>query len=165
MKTMKKWIGLAVFLSAFAITAVAPTGCAGGPKVSDTSVYQGDTFLFQSEKLTVQAHELFLAFYRWEKDWRQVLPASVSRAADFCRLNEEKWINSANALHDTYVANKTPENKALYEKALAFIRTGLGQAAFYMLDQKAQAPNNGLAPDATLKAIGVAAVAPPPVPG
>lgn len=164
MKTMKRWIGLAVLLSAFTVTFVGPVGCAGGPKVSETSVYEGDNFLFQSEKLTVQSHELFVEFYKWEKQWRDILPVEVSRIADYMRLNEEKWINSANALHDTYVANKTPANKAAYEQALAYIRTALGQATFYLLQQRAKAPNSGLAPEATLKALGITPVAPPPVP-
>lgn len=166
MKRMTKWIGLALLGLALSTTVVTQTGCAGGPKVSETSVYEGDNFLFQSEKLTVQAHELFVEFYKWEKEWRAVLPVEVSRIADYMRLNEEKWLSSAHALHDTYVQNKTPANKAAYEQALAYIRTALGQASFYLLQQRTKAPNSGLAPEATLKALGIQPVAPPapPVP-
>lgn len=164
MKTMKRWIGLAVLLLAFTVPFVGPTGCAGGPKVSETSVYAGDNFLFQSEKLTVQAHELFVTFYRWEKEWRQFLPVQVSRAADFARLNEQKWANTANAFHDAYVATPTAANKDAYQLAINELRAALNQAAFYMLNYKANAPNSGLAADATLKTLGIAPVAPPPGP-
>lgn len=165
MKTMKRWIVLAVLLSAFTVTFVGPIGCAGGPKVSQTSVYAGDNFLFQSERLSVQAHELFLTFYRWEKDWRQVLPVQVSRAADFCRLNEKKWADTVNAAHDAYVATPSDQGKKdAYQLAINELRVGLNQAAFWMTDLRAKAPNTGLAPDATLKALGIAPVAPPPVP-
>lgn len=171
MKTMKRWIGLAVLLSAFTVTFVGPVGCAGGPKVSDTSVYAGDNFLFQSEKLSVQTHELFLTFYRWEKDWRQVLPVEVSRLADYGRLNEQKWANTVNAVHDAYVATPTAANKDKYQLAINELRAVLNQMQFYMVNAKAKAPNSGLAPDSTLKAIGVAPVAspsplagPPPTP-
>lgn len=163
MNTMKRWIGLAVLLLAFTVPLVGPVGCAG-PKVSQTSVYAGDNFLYQSEKLTVQAHELFLTFYQWEKDWRQVLPVQVSRAADFCRLNEKKWADTANAFHDAYVATPTAAHKDAYQLAINELRAGLNQAAFYMMSLKAKAPNSGLAPDATLKALGIAPVAPPPAP-
>lgn len=165
MKRMKQWIGLAVLLSAFTVTFVGPVGCAGGPKVSQTSVYAGDNFLFQSEKLSVEAHDLFLTFYRWEKDFRAVLPVQVSRAADFARQNEKKWADTVNAAHDAYVATPgDPGKKDAYQLAINELRAALNQAAFYMVDLKAKAPNSGLAPDATLKAIGVAPVAPPPVP-
>lgn len=148
-----------LILCALALLAMSAGGCAGGT-VSRTSVYAGDNFLFQAEKLSVQAHELFLDFYRWEKDFRAVLPVEVSRAADFCRLNEKKWADTANAFHDAYVAVPSAENKNKYQLAISLIRTGLGQAAFYMIDQKTKAPNNGLAPPAVLKAIGVEPVRP-----
>lgn len=167
MNTMKRWIGLAVLLSAFTVTFVGPVGCAGGAKVSKTSVYAGDNFLFQSEKLSVEMHDLFLTFYRWEKEWRPFLPAEVSRMADYGRLNEQKWANTVNALHDAYVATPTPTNKDKYQLAINELRAVLNQMAFYMVSSKAAAPNKGLAPDATLKALGVAPVAPaaaPPAP-
>jgi hypothetical protein len=165
MKKMKQWIGLAVLLSAFTVTFVGPVGCAG-TGVSKTSVYAGDNFLFQTEKLSVQAHELFLEFYRWEKDNRAALPVSVSRAADFARQNEKTWAGTLNAAHDAYVNTPTAENKDKLVLALNLLKTALNQAAFYMLDNKATAPNAGLdkANGETLKALGIKPTPPPPTP-
>lgn len=164
-KLLKLLAASVIYLAAVIIPAgviysgiILATGCAGGPKVSQTSVYAGDDFLFQSERLTVQAHELFLTFYRWEKQYRNILPVEVSRAADFARLNEKKWIDTANALHDAYAATPTPANKDKYQLALNEIRAALGQATFYMAQasRTGEAPNAGIAPEAKLKAIGVA---------
>lgn len=165
MKRLKNIVGLAfVALALFTVT-VTQTGCTG-TGVSKTSVYAGDNFLFQTEKLSVQVHELFLEFYRWEKANRPILPVSVSRAADFARQNEKTWAGSLNAAHDAYVATPTAENKDKLVLALNLLKTALNQAAFYMLDQKANAPNEGLdkANGETLKALGIKPTPPPPVP-
>lgn len=159
-----KYFGLALTVLALSTFALVETGCASGG-VSKTSVYGGDDFLFQSEKLSVQAHALFQEFYRWEKNFRSVLPVEVSRAADFCRLNEEKWANTLNAAHDAYVATPTAANKDKLQLALNLLKTALDQAAFYMTDQKAVAPNAGLdkANGQTLRSLGIEPT-PPPVP-
>lgn len=156
MKRMTQTIGLVLVALALFTVPFTGTGCAGGG-VSRTSVYQGDNFLFQTEKLSVQAHDLFLEFYRWEKEWRNVLPVSVSRAADFARLNEEKWAHSLNAAHDAYVATPSAENKDKLQLALNLMKTALNEAAFYMLTEKSRAPNSGLDKQngATLKALGI----------
>jgi hypothetical protein len=158
-------IGLACIALALSTAVVTQTGCAGGG-VSRTSIYQGDNFLFQTEKLSVQAHDLFLEFYRWEKEWRDSLPVSVSRAADFARLNEKKWADSLNAAHDAYVATPTAENKDKVQLALNLLKTALNQAAYYMVAHKSIAPNTGLdkANGETLKPLGLKPVPPPPVP-
>jgi len=157
MKKLFKTLAFAVFSAAlFVLPLAGPTGCAGGPTVSKTSVYKGDSFLFQAEKLQLQAHDLFVAFYRWEKLWRSVLPVSVSRAADFCRLNEEKWMNAINAAHDAYVASPSDANKNALDAALNIVKAELDQLAFYMLEQKKAAPNAGLAPPAVMKELGLA---------
>lgn len=157
MKTMRKTVGLLLMAAALFTVTIIPTGCAGGGGVSRTSVYQGDNFLFQVEKISVTAHELFLEFYRWEKDNRSVLPVSVSRAADFARLNEKKWADTLNAAHDAYVATPTAQNKDKLQLALNLLRTGLNQAAFYMATHRSVAPNSGLdkANGATLKTLGI----------
>jgi hypothetical protein len=156
MKRMTKYVGLALVALALFTVPFGLTGCAGGG-VSRTSVYQGDSFLFQTEKLSVQAHDLFLEFYRWEKEWRNILPVSVSRAADFARLNESKWAGSLNAAHDAYVATPTAENKDKLQLALNLLKTALDQAAFYMVANKELAPNQGLDKEnnKTLKALGL----------
>lgn len=157
MKSIRSSFLFAIVLAAVLVSPIGPTGCSGGPKVSETSVYAGDNFLFQVEKISVQAHDLFLEFYRWEKDNRTVLPVSVSRAADFARSNEKKWADTLNAAHDAYVATPSAQNKDKVQLALNLLKTGLNQAAFYMVANKSVAPNSGLdkANGETFKALGI----------
>jgi hypothetical protein len=107
-------------------------------------VYHGDTVLYQTENAINTAHESFIEFYRWEKQYRDILPVEVSRAADRMRLNEQQWIGTANALHDAYVATPSPENKDKLLLASNLLQTALHEAAAYMVASKKAAPNNGL---------------------
>lgn len=160
MKTMKRWIGPA----AFALALVCLVACAGCAKttLAPGGVYQGDTFLYQSENLINTAHDNFLVLYRWEQQFRTALPAEVSRAVDYCRLNEKKWLDTANAAHDAYV--KTPSDqgkKDAFQLALNEISTALQQAAGYMIAAKNVAPNNGLP---NVKPLGTSLSPPAPKP-
>lgn len=120
------------------------TGCAK-TTLAPNGVYQGDTFLYQAENTINTAHDNFLTLYRWEQQFRQVLPAEVSRGVDYCRLNEKKWLDTANALHDAYVKAPTVAGaKDKFQLALNEISTALEQAAGYMIAAKSVAPNNGL---------------------
>lgn len=131
-------IGLAL------LCVTAPTGCSK-TTLSPNGVYHGDQFLYQSEKIIVGAHQNFQTFLKWELEWRWILPVEVSRAADVIRLNEKKWIDTANAFHDAYVASPTPENKEKFQLSLNIINAALSEAAKYLRDHKSKAPNNGLA--------------------
>lgn len=125
---------LAILLpSAGCKTTLAPEG-----------VYQGDTVLYNAENAIATAHDTFVEFYKWEQQFRAVLPVEVSRAADFMRLNEKKWITTANAFHDAYVATPTPENKDKLELSINLLQTALREAAAYMLAAQQVAPNQGL---------------------
>lgn len=130
-------IGLAILLVGI------PTGCTK-TTLSPNGVYHGDTFLYQSEKVIVGAHQSFQTFLQWELEYRAILPVEVSRAADVIRLNERKWIDTANALHDAYVASPTPENKDKFQLALNIIGAGLDEAAKYLSKNKSSAPISGL---------------------
>ncbi len=120
------------------------TGCSSSQKLDPAGVYQGDSFLYNAENTINNAHGLFHEFLTWEFNFRQVLPPEVSRAADHIRKNEPKWLNSAHAFRDAYVATPTPQNKDKLQLSLNLIRTGLSEAAFYMSSAKSKAPNAGL---------------------
>lgn len=126
-----------------AFLAVAPMGCTK-TTLSPTGVYHGDVFLYQAEKVIVTAHSSFQSFLKWEMDYRSVLPVEVSQAADVIRLNEKRWIDAANSLHDAYVNTPTQENKDKFQLALNLISTALDEAAKFMVSQKSKAPNTGL---------------------
>jgi hypothetical protein len=142
MKRIKSVVTVIVFAIAMLGIGLA-AGCAK-TTLAPNGVYQGDTFLYQAENTINIAHDSFKTFLQWETTYRSVLPVEVSHAADYVRLNEQKWISSANALHDAYKNTPTAENKDKFQLALNIIDTALHEAAGYMIGAKANAPNNGL---------------------
>jgi hypothetical protein len=141
MKMRMKQIGLALF--ALVLFAGGPSGCKSS-RLDPKGVYQGDKFLYEAENAIVTAHDTFRQFLQWELSFRSVLPPEVSRAADFVRLNEEKWISTASALRDAYERTPSPEAKDRLQLSINLIRTALHEAASYMVSNKSRAPNEGL---------------------
>lgn len=139
MNRFKNMIGLAMLsLALFTMAGCAHNLAPGG-------VYNGDKILYESENAINTFHDQVRDFLIWEKDNRAVLPVEVSRAADFIRLNEQKWINSANAAHDAY--QKTPgdpNKKDALQLSLNLLQTALREAAAYMIASQKVAPNQGL---------------------
>lgn len=126
-----------VLLVAFA--CLLPMGCQTA-KVTPNGVYQGDQFLYNVEKTILSAHNEFRNFLQWELNFRAVLPVEVSRAADVIRLNEKKWLDSANALHDAYVAAPTAANKDKLQVTFNLIDSALAEALKYQKANKKVAP-------------------------
>jgi hypothetical protein len=126
-----------------AFMCVAATGC-NKTTLAPDGIYQGDKTLYQAENAINTAHENFVEFYRWEKQYRDILPVEVSRAADYMRQNEQQWIGTANALHDAYEKTPTAENKDKLALSVNLLQTALHEAAAYMVAAKKAAPNDGL---------------------
>lgn len=143
MRKIKSSLSLIILMALTAVMLVGPTGC-GKTTLSTNGVYHGDVFLYNTEKAIVTANGEFQKFLHWEFTYRSILPAEVSQAADFIRKNEKTWEDTANALHDAYVATPTADNKDKLTLALNLISTGLDQAATYMAAQKTNAPNAGV---------------------
>lgn len=142
MNITKRWLASVLLVCAF-LVAAGPVGCSK-TTLSKDGVYQGDTFLYQAEKTITNADKDMSDFVAWERLHRAVLPVEVSKSADVIRLNQKKWIDSAHALRDAYVASPTVENKDKFQLALTLVRTALLEAVKYMDDNKSIAPNQGL---------------------
>lgn len=123
--------------------ALLTSGCQN-QRLAPEGVYAGDKVLYNAENAIVTAHETFVQFYKWEQQYRAVLPVEVSRAADHMRLNEKRWIDTANAFRDAYKNTPTEENKDKLQLSVNLIRTALSEAAAYMLASQQVAPNQGL---------------------
>ena len=138
---MKKlnMLGLALVMT----LALLTSGCQN-QRLAPEGVYAGDAVLYNAENAIVTAHDTFVQFYQWEKQYRNVLPVEVSRAADYMRLNEKKWLDTAHAFRDAYKNTPTPENKDKLQLSVNLIRTALSEAAAYMLAAQQIAPNSGL---------------------
>lgn len=141
MKKLTQIIGL---LSLAVLFVAIPAGC-GRTTLAPAGVYQGDKTLYAAEKAITSTYKEFQTFVKWESQWRTVLPAEVSQSADRVRLGAKKWIDTASELRDAYVRTPTTENKDKLQLALNIIDAALREAAKYMNDNKANAPNAGLA--------------------
>lgn len=105
------------------------TGCAG--HLATNTVYGDDIYLYRAEKATNDGYKLLDTFLKWEERSRAVLPPEVSRAMDRIRVGMEQWFNSAYAMRDAYVANKTAENRSKLDSALNLIETAITEAIGY----------------------------------
>lgn len=142
MNIAKRWLASVMLICAF-VMAAGPVGCSR-TTLSEGGVYQGDQTLYEAEKAIVTAHKSFNAFLTWEMLNRAILSVDVSRVADTIRLNEERWLASAHALRDAYVATPTAENKDKLQLTLNLINTALAEATRHMAANKRMAPNTGL---------------------
>lgn len=140
---MKKIVQIIGIISLALVCLAVPAGCTK-TTLSPNGVYQGDNTLYQAEKAIVTAHKSFQAFLVWETANRAILDVEVSRAADTIRLNEQRWLDSAHALRDAYVATPTAANKDKLQLTLNLINTALLEATKQMAANQKIAPNNGL---------------------
>lgn len=117
--------GLAAALL-FAGTACAPLAPGG--------VYQGDQVLHKAELITTTSYDVIHTYVTWEQENRAALARfpEIKQSADVMRRNAKQWFSTANALHDAYVANPTPENRDALNTALAVLQSALSEAVKYM---------------------------------
>ncbi len=139
---MNKLIGSA-FIALTLLSAITFSGCATG-RLAPGGVYNGDAFLYEAENTINTAHETFREFLIWETAFRNLLPEEVSKAADFIRVNEHRWLSSAHSFRDVYALSPTLERRDKLQLSLSLIQTALREAASYMAASKKVAPNNGL---------------------
>lgn len=131
-----------------AVLALSMLGAGTGCKnltLEEGGVYQGDKLLYNAERATVSAYKSFDAFLRWEEQFRPMLPVEVSQAADAIRKNAKGWIDTAGSFRDAYVANPSDGTRDKLKLTLDLIDTALAEAAKYMQQHAARAPNVGIA--------------------
>ena len=56
----------------------------------------------------------------------------IKKGADLMRSHAKQWFSTANALHDAYAANPTPENRDALATGLNVLSTAMSQATQYM---------------------------------
>lgn len=134
MNIAKRWLASILLVCSF-LVAAGPVGCSR-TTLSPDGVYQGDNFLYNTEKTIVTAYKSFDAYLKWEETYRAVLPVEVSRSADVIRANGKKWIDTAHAFRDVYVQNPTTENRDKLLLTLNLIDTALAEATKYLAQYK-----------------------------
>jgi hypothetical protein len=103
-------------------------------QLDPAGVYQGDSYLFQTELSINTSYEVIHTFVKWEKDNRDILRQwpEVKKAADRMRAGAPDWFKTANAAHDAYKVNPGDQTKSELELSVAILRTALLEATRYM---------------------------------
>jgi hypothetical protein len=112
--------------------ALAACGC---HTLDKAGVYKGDTVRYESELQIRTAYDMIHGFVIWERKNRPLLAKwpEVTKAADKMRVNSKQWFDTANALHDAYVANPSPDGADKLKAAIAVLHTALTEASNYMV--------------------------------
>jgi len=95
-----------------------------------------DPVVVNAERTTQLALDVFDTFLLWEYTNRatlQVLDPKIKDAADFIRARGQTWLETARAMTKAYKENRTFENKANLNTALAVLRAGMGEAERYFV--------------------------------
>jgi hypothetical protein len=93
-----------------------------------------DPVVVNAERTTQLAVDVFDTFLQWEYSNRQALSATpeVRQSADFIRAKGQDWLVTARSMTQAYKQNRTPENKANLETAMAVLRSAIGEARHYL---------------------------------
>ncbi|MCL4179167.1 MAG: hypothetical protein KJ072_15675 [Verrucomicrobia bacterium] len=93
-----------------------------------------DPVVVNAERTTQLAVDVFDTFLKWEYDHRQSLSVTpeIRKAADFIRAKGQDWLTTARSMTKAYKANRTPENKANLDTAMAVLRMAVTEARHYL---------------------------------
>jgi hypothetical protein len=93
-----------------------------------------DAVVVNAERTTQLAVDTFDVFLKWEHDNRTTLSSvpEIRKVADQIRDDGESWLTTARAMTRAYKENRTPENKANLQTAVAVLRTALDKARLYL---------------------------------
>jgi hypothetical protein len=93
-----------------------------------------DPVVVNAERTTQLAVDVFDTFLKWEYDNRQALSVTpeIRKSADFIRGKGQDWLTTARSMTKAYKANRTPENKANLDTAMAVLRMAVTEARNYL---------------------------------
>lgn len=120
--------GSLLFVS-LAILAI-PIGCA--TRLDPEGVYKGDKVLYNADRVINSSYRIVHDFVTWEQQYRNSLPADVSRAADRVRQNARATIQSAVNVREAYAQNPTDSAKSGLIRAIDVLQALLDEALGYM---------------------------------
>ena len=93
-----------------------------------------DPVVVNAERTTQLAVDVFDTFLKWEYDNRQALSVTpeVRKTADFIRGKGQDWLVTARSMTKAYKQNRTPENQANLDTAMAVLRMAVTEARHYL---------------------------------
>lgn len=115
------------------LVAMGFCSCATPPAGGPTST--ADPVVVTAEKSLRTAKDTFDLLLHLEYDNRAALekvPLGIHTYADYIRKNAPDWLITANNLKNTYKHNRTAENKASLQTALATISEAVLQSQKYI---------------------------------
>jgi hypothetical protein len=116
-------------------------GCllAGCGTLNPAGAYGGDAVLYQADQTISTSFAVLDQFVTWEKSAAPTLvdQPQIHAAAERIRQEAPAWFAHAIAVRDAYAANKTAENAAALNVALAVIQQALTEATTYMSAHRA----------------------------
>jgi hypothetical protein len=95
-----------------------------------------DPVVVNAERTTQLALDVFDTFLLWEytnRETLQVFDPKIKEAADFIGARGQAWLETARAMTKAYKENRSPENRANLNTALAVLRAGMGEAERYFV--------------------------------
>lgn len=101
-----------------------------------------DAILVNAERTTSLAYttfDSFLSFERQQDAYVKVSAPEVHRFANSLRVNAPKWLGTARATTETYRLNRTSDNKANLNTAVAILQTAISQVTVYSAQLKTPA--------------------------
>jgi hypothetical protein len=139
MNKLRAIIGAVLLAVVIPTTYIAPVvivaGCSSG-----CANLHGDPVLIRGEQTLAIGKSVTDAFVQYEDvhNSKGELGQAVRTAADAVRRDAPGWINTVQALVDTYRANRTPDNKAGLLTALAVLQTGIDETNKHLAEAQAQ---------------------------
>ena len=116
-------------LIAAAALALTMPGCQ--TSLDPAGAYQGDNWLYQTDKAVTTAYDTIDGFLIWELQYRSSLATNaphVTAAADSIRSQAPRWFAVEKQMRGLYVAAKSPGTSNQLFNAAAVITTGATNA-------------------------------------
>jgi hypothetical protein len=115
---------------AFLISALFPllVGCSILTPGSDAVIVNAE----RTERVAFHSVDAFLSIEKDNAATLKTVSPEIHKYAETLRHNAPSWFRSARALTETYKSNRSVQNKANLQSALALLETAQSQANDYM---------------------------------
>lgn len=128
---MKRQLTLVLLLAAL-------IGGCKAPQLDQSGPYKGNVGLYVQDDAITSVNRGLVEFLKWEQLNRPLLPAKVSRYADYVRTNRFEWNQKAIRCRDAYALAPSDEKAAAFKAALLELNQALTETAILMAQPKAK---------------------------
>lgn len=132
-----------LFAGCFAVAPLGPSGCSFAPQPT-LSASASDQIILRAEQTAQTARLTFDTFVHLERDNEAMLKTvspAIHTYANTIRLHGLDWVTSLRNATKAFKANRTPENQATLNTALATITAAITETNKYLTQSKAAIGN------------------------